>query len=701
MLDQYSLCPCGSGKKFKWCCQPIHVEIQKAFEQDAAGQHESGLRIMDEVTAQHPDNPEAWGKKALLLWQNEKPDEAEAALTRAFEINPDYPFGNFLRGRFRLFEGEIAGALLLFRKAAELYDPSANQLLLEIFLNIFECEMKLNRPVAARAAAMLALKADPNNLQLREAVDGIFSDNNPNLPRAATREYTYIPTKKIGRAAWDKAMARINTSRLTDVLRAFGELAKADPEDPYVWHNLGLTHAWLGNNLAAIDAFNKYLTLETDEALAVQTATLMEVLRFGQGMEDHSDAVEHSVTTQLRNPQAFVDGVLELEKAGRIAGIQVDQQNGILVGFAIDEPATSLLGAESAVSPPGIAGFFMLMGNILRVWNIDHDRLQRAVRLFREKLGPVFGESFESRGPAKFQDIITPALIVPARTISQEQHDNLVKDQIARYFEDTWIHRPLKSLGGVPPVDAVGSPVLRRKVLGAIVLIEQVARFSQLSATYDFQRLRRKLGLDSAGDAASGSPAATGSTPTVDISSLGVAELSALSTDALEPAQLESAYQAALSLDAKEVAGKFAQALVDGPSRPERSDRYPWHNHLINLALAEQNFQDAIDRINAGEKDDCENNEGRRRNDFELRRAQVQARKGDHDEAEQTFARLIDRVPNEWKYRGAATEAFLSARQGPRAMRFAEKALDEARKTNNRDQEGYFQELLEAARRQG
>jgi len=29
-LDQYDPCPCGSGKKFKWCCLPIHVEIDRA-----------------------------------------------------------------------------------------------------------------------------------------------------------------------------------------------------------------------------------------------------------------------------------------------------------------------------------------------------------------------------------------------------------------------------------------------------------------------------------------------------------------------------------------------------------------------------------------------------------------------------------------------------------------------------------------------
>src|SRR3954449_8378136 len=105
-FDPYASCPCGSGKKFKWCCQPIHQQIEKAFRQDEEGQHEAALRLMDEVVGEHADNPEAWGKKSLLLWQNEKPEEAEAALSKALEISPQYPFGHYLRARYRLFEGE-------------------------------------------------------------------------------------------------------------------------------------------------------------------------------------------------------------------------------------------------------------------------------------------------------------------------------------------------------------------------------------------------------------------------------------------------------------------------------------------------------------------------------------------------------------------------------------------------------------------
>ena len=214
VLDPYSLCPCGSGKKFKWCCQPIHVEIEKAFQQDQDGQHEAALRLMEQVVAQHPDNPEAFGKQALLLWQNEKPDEADEALAKAFKIMPDYPFGHFLRGRFRQFEGEIAGALLLYRKAAEVYDPTAQAVLNEIFLSIFDCEMKLNRPVAARAAAMLAKGPRKCAEKLgEEAVEAVAAaaagDRDGLVHEAADVLYHLQVTLKASGIDWGEVLAEL------------------------------------------------------------------------------------------------------------------------------------------------------------------------------------------------------------------------------------------------------------------------------------------------------------------------------------------------------------------------------------------------------------------------------------------------------------------------------------------------------------
>ena len=106
-LDSYEPCTCGSGKKFKWCCQPIFAGINRAWDQEAAGQHEVALRLMEEVVREHGGNPEAWGQKARLLASQGKVEEAEKALQKAFDLNPNYPAGLLLRASIRFQEGEV------------------------------------------------------------------------------------------------------------------------------------------------------------------------------------------------------------------------------------------------------------------------------------------------------------------------------------------------------------------------------------------------------------------------------------------------------------------------------------------------------------------------------------------------------------------------------------------------------------------
>src|SRR5207244_1689999 len=135
---------------------------------------------------------------------------------------------------------------------------------------------------------------------------------------------------------------------------------------------------------------------------------------------------------------------------------------------------------------------------------------------------------------------------------------------------------------------------------------------------YDFDRLRRKLNL------MAGGPAPVGQTgPSLDIGAMGTSELAGLAVDSLSDIQLDQAFVAALKLDAREVAGKFAEVIIQRPPSPDKPDRYPLYNHLVNLALSQGETAAAVNYLNDGEKYDCERNEGKRRNDYELRRGQI------------------------------------------------------------------------------
>jgi tetratricopeptide (TPR) repeat protein len=692
-LDPYDPCPCGSGKKFKWCCQPVYVQIDKAFQLDAEGQHEVALRTLQEACKEHAANPEVWGRTAQLLYQLDKVEEAEAALDKAFEINPKYPFGHYLRGRFRHFEGEIAGALLLFRKAAALYDPIARSILAQIHALITECELKLNRPVAARAALEIAAKYEPANAEYRKSIEQVFGKESQ-LPEAARKEYTFrqLPATAAAerQASWKQALQTATTGKITDAISAFEQLTADQPDEAPAWYNLGLTRAWVGDNARAVEALDRYVQLEIDNALVAEAWALAQVLLCGEGMVGQADYIEHTARFAIRNPEQLVKLLHELETERRLIGVQARQEEGILTGLLV-EKVQGLTPEHTANQLPRLGAYFMIIGDMLRLWNSNAETFEAVLAEVRQRSGPTLGEPVLQDGPAHFADVLADSLAFPVQSIDEAEGKRRMQQFQERYLEEQWIHKPLRSLGQVPPVDAVGHPLLRKKLLGVLLFLQDCA--ASIGSVYDFDRLRRKLGL--LASAAAAAPAM------VDISAMSAAELAALKVDSLTDAELELAHQTALKLDAGDLAGMFARCLIVRPPGEGKKDRYSLFNQLVHHALASGDTAAALDLVNEGEKCDSQHNAGLRHNDYELRRGQVHIKRGELDEASGVFERLIEQAPAELRYRGSAAEAMLSAKKPHKALEFAEAGLAKARQQNNRDSEQYFLELAAAARKQG
>jgi tetratricopeptide (TPR) repeat protein len=695
MIDPYAPCPCGSGKKFKWCCQPIHAEIDRALSQEAQGQHETAVQLMEQVVRDHPANPEAWGRQAQLLYAGGQVEAAENALQKAFDISPQYPFGHLLRGLFRYHENELPGALLLFRKAAEYYDPQALDALGQVYMLIADCEMKLNRPVAARAALQIALHCEPGNEELRKNFETAFGDRSL-LPPTARREYRFLPpagsVDGSRRAAWDRALGDPGP-RLADAARAFEQLTAEDANDAAAWYNLGLARAWLGDNGRAVDALDRYVEFEADEGRAAAAWALAEVLRLGHGLEERADYREYSVSYQLRDPNPLFAVLQEWERDRRLVGVQASQEEGVLSALVLEKPTVLAAGVGSG-APQRVAAYLLLVGPLLRLRHPSKESVDRVCAEVQQRAAPALSPGLEKVSPATFSDVVLEAVAFPAGVSDKDRAEEAAREYAARFFEDTWLHRPLKALNGVPPVDAAGHRNLRKKVLGVIQFLQECAAGGIVQG-YDFDRLRRKLGLLGPAPAA-----AAGAAAGPDVAAMGAAELAGLAAESLPEEQLAEAYQAAVRLDAQDLAERFARALVARPAEGGRPDRAPWYFFLVQRALAGGNKDEALRLVDEGARADEQRNEGRRGGDYELRRAQVLLKRGEAEQAQQVFDHLIEREPANLKVRGSAAEGMLSLRQGARALRFAEEGLARARQQNDRDSEQYFLELVLAARKQ-
>ncbi len=699
-LDPYAFCSCGSGKKFKWCCQNIYGDIRHAFQQDEEGQHEVALKRMEALTQQHATNPEVWGRYAELLYKNGRAEEAEATLEKAFEINPNYPYGLLLQAQFRYHEGEHTGALLLARRAAEAYHPSALDFLALVYGMIFELEMGRHNPVAARSALSIMIHCQPGEAQFRESMEGLFGSAS-RLPECARHEYTFLsPSASIDpvrRQAWDQVLGDGLTPRLGALAEAFTTLTQQDENDAAAWFNLGLVQGWLGQNQKAIESLERYLALETDDARASRAAALSEVLRCGEGMEDLSDYREFRVEYQIRDPQVLLATLQDMANNQRLVQVPT-QQEGTLAAM-IFQPTTSGVLTAGATGPrlACLAGYLLIFGAQMRLWSPLQDALNQLRQEFSERVALGIHQVHESISHIQFADVLAPALSLPVGE-NPAEGTKRVLEHAKHYLEDTWVHRPLRSLGGLTPTDAATQPGARRKLLGLIQFMQDCSALGIIKE-YNFDQLRARLGLAPGAQPAPSAVAASAPGAALDVESLDAAGLAALNCDTLSEEQLERAYQSALRLNAEEVSDRFAQALLARPPQQDRPDRFPFINALIQRALQQGKHDEAIHLVNEGTRLDCEHNQGHRRNDYELRRGQIHVRRGEPEEAYNVFTSLIQRVPDNLKFRGSALEGLLSLKQGGRAVQLGEESLKVARQQQNRDAEQHFMELIAAARK--
>jgi tetratricopeptide (TPR) repeat protein len=701
--------------------------VEKAFELERTGQHEAAAAAIKELTQAHPDKPSVWGYYAQFLYNAGQPEKAEEAVEQALKLNPHFGMAYFLRGQFRENEGELIGSLLLYRKAAEAYDPEAHDALTNVYLKIYQHETLLNRPVAARTALERAAHFQPGDPDIHAQLEGEFGPEGP-LPEPARKKYTFRPTAK-------PLAADLITGKLSDARKAFEQLTHLTPDDPAAWFNLGVVHSWLGEQPKAVEALLKSIDLETDDHRAEEAGALVEVLRCGAGMEADSDHVAHGFVMPIRDPNAVMQLLRQWDQQKKLRGVRANQETGVMVGMIVEEMSSLL--AIGGTTLARVAAKLVIAGGVIRVSHPNRDSVAKVADDIRTALQLAVEQPTESSSPISFGDVALEALAQPVQTTDIGAAENKLRDHAKNFFENVWIHRPLKALAGNSLIDAAGSKSLRKREFGVIKFMEECLKSVQphkqigeelvLIETYNFDALRHRLGLEyvtaeppkvnvpaegpKADRAASTPGSPTGPRDTTDssraqpktkkrdIGSMNAGELSQLDVASLSVAELEQAMRAAIKIDARELAVAFAQAGVAKPHDAASADRYPLYAAAITGASALGDLPRAVELAEQGEKYDAEYNHANRAVEFGLKKAQLFVKMKDADRAVAAFDSLIEKHPDEGKFYTTAAEEMLRLKNGPRAAYFAEKGLSKAKETRNGDLEGHCRELLDAAKR--
>src|SRR3989304_3196565 len=90
-VDPYAPCPCGSGKKLKFCCTDLVGEIEKIHRMIEGDQPRAALRHVEQTLARHPQRASLLDLKATIEMSLEEIDSARHTIDQFIQSHPDSP----------------------------------------------------------------------------------------------------------------------------------------------------------------------------------------------------------------------------------------------------------------------------------------------------------------------------------------------------------------------------------------------------------------------------------------------------------------------------------------------------------------------------------------------------------------------------------------------------------------------------------
>jgi len=204
-LDQYSFCPCGNGKKIKFCKCNEHFQEMQIIHRMIVG--EQNVAALDRINANLktlPSEPWLLAMKSELLLQLNELEALEETTAKFIRLQPDNPLAKLYRSLVAVVRGNTEEAATLMLQAIADATEALPPMTATVALNLMEamgqrgmilpailhCEMLLDMggemvKVASGAYDSLTSQTNANTLSRESLPSPIDYDDAPYAERLA------------------------------------------------------------------------------------------------------------------------------------------------------------------------------------------------------------------------------------------------------------------------------------------------------------------------------------------------------------------------------------------------------------------------------------------------------------------------------------------------------------------------------------
>jgi hypothetical protein len=574
-VDPYQDCPCGSGKKLKWCCQKVVKYAEKAEQLLEKDQVAAAMQAIEEGLAVEPENLWLRTMKAQILLSTHDHDAAYPLVESILATNPGYRPVLQLRLQDELAHGAVEAAAATLQDvldatpAGELEEPYAWMVFVGRGLG------ELGYTFAA--LQHLRLAATHESLHAEVARDLAAMEGNPEAAPWLRDLYELRPAPTSGGAGqrWSNAIELAAIGRWRRAAAIFESIAAELPDNACARFNLALCQGWTAQNEAAAASLERFAQLESDAERGLHALALAQCL-------DPRESAQSVDVVRIRYPIRDTSRLIQkLKDNPRLQVHVLDAQQGELEEgvkdefYLLNKDFVKDADAATIENLPAIVGVVRTRGTNLELEFAEPTADDARPAMLLEAAGDTIDPNGE-RTVAGTLPLSTVRLRrmwgVPSNAGPEPLHRirRIVHEQ---NYRDIWPNTPLGWLGNKTPREAAQVPELKNVLRSALLLNEYATEAAQFEI--DLSGLRRELGLE---------PEPTLEGDGVEIERLPLARLRQVRAESLSTPKLRTLFERALRFSLSIAIQSASAALVARPAERDQFDAVPAFRSLIEFA---------------------------------------------------------------------------------------------------------------------
>lgn len=601
--DPYSLCPCGSGKKLKFCCQNIAEEMERINRLIEDSQFRAALKQLETLDKKQPDNEWITTTRALILIETNEPAAARDILRPWLSIHPDSDFATVLYALAQLqTEGYDAAKKSIqraYQKGVKKFSGLVSGLAETVALAMLERRQAL----AARESLTLALRfaGEANRQEIFMRLVEFDNDGEFFYPLRSLHPLPHIEVPAEHDKDYKRAVKLSQIGCWDTAAETFTALAQKLPDKPELTQSAGLCWAWDGNSSRAAADLHAAATKLPDPARGVECEVLAQLLDFVES----KDLI--TLVTQTGGVPSVSRLLSTLDDQPKLTRVPMppDSGKGAPSGFyqVLDRPALTAddVGKLSLETVPQV------LAN-LAVFDADETGPAKAV------LSGLSGSDFDSAletvrsaagdqiewksDPPETADDFPREMKVFAWSWSLPPHTplglrhELERQQWQKIIDEAWPNQPQAALGGRTPREAAQQPELRVALTAAVYMLDAVC--DQRRHSLDVPATLLRLGLEPL-------PKLTLS-PDTSPNALSLMQLHRIDATELTDAQLLSVVNRALMVHHDAFLKPVLEALIARPACLEQVDATRVYQTLIDIHFRHGELLQAIEWVRSAKE---------------------------------------------------------------------------------------------------